>query len=224
MNHSDSIKNIAAALAEFQADVKDPARNGENPHFRSKYVQLDGLLAAVRPLLSKHGLSVIQSTGGDGQNISVSTMLMHKSGEWIETDALVLRAVKTDPQGAGSAVTYGRRYGLSAALGVARDDDDDGNAASAPPKAAVQPSKNKDYYIKQISSIAKTRSMSTDDIKAVIKSKYNKSSSKYLTDAEAKDLAEHLEDYMIDLIEAESMRKTEGMQQELLHDDAGYRV
>ena len=135
MEHSESIGKIAEALAEFQAEVKDPARDKDNPYFKSKYVAIDGLLAAVRPILAKHGLSVIQSTGGNGQDISVTTEILHTSGEWIRTDALVLKAVKADPQGAGSAVTYGRRYSLSAALGVAWDDDDDGNAASTPPKA-----------------------------------------------------------------------------------------
>jgi hypothetical protein len=88
MKHSESIKEIAAALAAFQSEVKDPSRNGENPHFKSKYVQLDGLLAAVRPILANHGLSLMQSTGGDGVNISVSTLIMHTSGEWIETEPL----------------------------------------------------------------------------------------------------------------------------------------
>jgi len=130
VNKSDSIKEIASALAKFQGEVKDPVKDSDNPFFKSKYVELDGLLAAVRPVLSKNGLSFIQSPGGNGQDITITTLLMHSSGEWIEFDPLTLHAVKTDPQGAGSAITYARRYALSAILGVAWDDDDDGNKAS----------------------------------------------------------------------------------------------
>ena len=61
MKHSDELKNLAKALAKFQADIKDPARDKDNPYFKSKYVALDGLLDAVRPVLAANGLSFIQS-------------------------------------------------------------------------------------------------------------------------------------------------------------------
>ena len=201
MNHSESIKQIAAALAEFQSEVKDPARDGENPHFRSKYVQIDGLLAAVRPILSKHGLSVVQSTGGDGQDISVTTEIMHTSGEWIRTDALILKAVKADPQGAGSAVTYGRRYSLSAALGVAWDDDDDGNAASAPkPAPKAKPKKdNRAEYMAKIKEAMQTQHISAEDGKAICRMKFGAKSTADLNDSELKDLAENIVNYAVEL-------------------------
>ena len=206
MEHSENMSKIAAALAAFQSDVKDPSRDGENPHFRSKYVQIDGLLAAVRPILAKHGLSVVQSTGGIGQDISVSTRILHTSGEWVQTDALVLKAVKADPQGAGSAVTYGRRYSLSAALGVAWDDDDDGNAASAPPKAAPKKAEkpSKETLLRQIAEGAKKHSISADDMKIIMKRQYNKEASKDLTDAETADLAANFERYAIEMVEDEA--------------------
>ena len=201
MNHSESIKEIAAALAAFQSEVKDPARDGENPHFRSKYVQIDGLLAAVRPILSKHGLSVVQSTGGDGQDISVTTEIMHTSGEWIRTDALILKAVKADPQGAGSAVTYGRRYSLSAALGVAWDDDDDGNAASAPkPAPKAKPKKdNRAEYMAKIKEAMQTQHISAEDGKAICRMKFGAKSTADLNDSELKDLAENIVNYAVEL-------------------------
>ena len=205
MEHSESIKEIAAALAAFQSEVKDPSRNGENPHFKSKYVQLDGLLAAVRPILANHGLSLMQSTGGDGVNISVSTLIMHTSGEWIETEPLVLKAQQATPQGAGSACTYGRRFSLSAALGVAWDDDDDGNAASTPPpKTKAAPKKpDKAALLKQIAEGAKKHSISADDMKIIMKRQYNKEASKDLTDAETADLAANFERYAIEMVEDE---------------------
>ena len=130
MKHSDELKNIAKALAKFQADIKDPARDKDNPYFESKYVALDGLLDAVRPVLATNGLSFIQSPVSNGQDMGVTTLLMHDSGEWIESDPFVLHAVKNDPQAGGSAITYARRYSLSAVLGVAWDDDDDANIAT----------------------------------------------------------------------------------------------
>lgn len=130
MKHSDELKNLAKALAKFQADIKDPARDKDNPYFKSKYVALDGLLDAVRPVLAANGLSFIQSPVSNGQDMGVATLLMHDSGEWIESDPFMLHAVKNDPQAGGSAITYARRYSLSAVLGVAWDDDDDANTAT----------------------------------------------------------------------------------------------
>jgi len=199
MQHSESIAKLAAALMVFQSEVKDPARDGENPHFRSKYVQIDGLLAAVRPILAQHGLSVVQSTGGDGQNVTITTMILHTSGEWLQTDALTLKAQQATPQGAGSAITYGRRYSLSAALGVAWDDDDDGNAASTPPKAekkAAPKAKTKDEpkaprkvdSLRAIAAAAKEIGVTNDDIKEVMRRHYNKETSNELTDAQAAEM------------------------------------
>lgn len=130
MKHSDELKNLAKALAKFQADIKDPARDKDNQYFKSKYVALDGLLDAVRPVLAANGLSFIQSPVSNGQDMGVATLLMHDSGEWIESDPFMLHAVKNDPQAGGSAITYARRYSLSAVLGVAWDDDDDANMAT----------------------------------------------------------------------------------------------
>ena len=200
MQHSESIAKLAAALMVFQSEVKDPARDGENPHFRSKYVQIDGLLAAVRPILSQHGLSVIQSTGGDGQNVTITTMILHTSGEWLETDPLTLKAQQATPQGAGSAITYGRRYSLSAALGVAWDDDDDGNAASTPPKAekpkAAPKAKTKEEQkaprkvdsLRAIAAAAKEIGVTNDDIKEVMRRHFDKGASSELTDTEAAEM------------------------------------
>lgn len=131
MRMSESINELAKALAIFQGEVNDPRKEASNPFFKSKYVTLDSLIDAVRPVLSKNGLSFIQCPSGDGANISVTTLLMHNSGQFIESDPFIMKAAKADPQSAGSAVTYGRRYSLQAVLGVAWcDADDDGNSCS----------------------------------------------------------------------------------------------
>ncbi|MGE5328094.1 MAG: ERF family protein [Deltaproteobacteria bacterium] len=130
MNKSESIQKIAQALSNLQSEIKNPANTANNPFFNSKYAPLPDILNESRPLLAKHGLSVLQSPSGDGQNISITTLLMHTSGEWIETEPLTLKADKATAQGAGSAITYARRYALSAVLGISSEDDDDGNHAS----------------------------------------------------------------------------------------------
>ncbi|KYD28076.1 ERF family protein [Geobacillus stearothermophilus] len=131
MNRSDSIANIAAALCQFQAECPAPKKTAENPHFKSKYSPLEEIISTVKPYLAKNGLSFFQSTTTEGENICVTTLLLHASGEFIESDPLKLPMGKVTAQGAGSAVTYARRYSLCAALGIAAEDDDDANAAEA---------------------------------------------------------------------------------------------
>ncbi len=143
MNKSESIKNLAAAMAAFQGKVKNPPRSADNPFYKSKYAPLEVVVDTAKPILNECGLSYIQSCSGDGSNISVTTLIMHSSGEWVETEPLIVKAERATAQGAGSAITYARRYALAAALGLASDDDDDGNGAepngtkgSQKPKAA----------------------------------------------------------------------------------------
>lgn len=132
---SETISKIAAALVAFNGEVKSISHDSENPHFKSQYTSLDHMIDETKPILHKHGLTVMQFPGGDGEKITVRTMILHDSGEWIETEPLTLRPVKMDPQGAGSAITYGRRYSYAAALSLSLGDDDDGNAASQSPNS-----------------------------------------------------------------------------------------
>lgn len=143
-NKSESISKIAAALVAFSGEVKAIEKDGTNPHFRSSYTTLDHMIDETKPILHKHGLTVMQFPGGDGEKITVRTMILHTSGEWIESEPLILKAVKVDPQGAGSAITYARRYSYAAALSLSLGDDDDGNASSYSPgqaRTTSQPSR-----------------------------------------------------------------------------------
>jgi len=133
---SETISKIAAALVAFNGEVKSISHDSENPHFKSQYTSLDHMIDETKPILHKHGLTVMQFPGGDGEKITVRTMILHDSGEWIETEPLTLRPVKMDPQGAGSAITYARRYSYAAALSLSLGDDDDGNAASQSPNSS----------------------------------------------------------------------------------------
>jgi hypothetical protein len=145
------ISNLAPALARFQEEVKNPSNSATNPQFRSKYAPLDVVINTVKPILAKHGLSYMQTTGAEDESVIINTLVMHESGEWIQSTPLKLPAYQTkgggvkefNAQGAGSAITYGRRYQLSAMLGLSSEDDDDGNGQSQGYKdASTKPAGN----------------------------------------------------------------------------------
>lgn len=130
------ISAIATAFVKAQADLRAIAKDSTNPHFKNKYASLDTIIETVRPILATHGLAVTQTTEvvGDGKALIVRSVLLHESGETLDSAAYVPIA-KQDAQGAGGALTYGRRYSLAALLCLATDEDDDGHAASRPPAA-----------------------------------------------------------------------------------------
>jgi len=132
---SENLSNIAKALIRAQGSMDELFKDSTNPHFRSKYAALPACLNAVKPALLANGIALLQppSSSADGTVVFVSTMFLHESGEWMRT-RLGLIPVKADPQGACSAITYGRRYTLLGMCGVAPEEDDDGNAASRTPR------------------------------------------------------------------------------------------
>lgn len=127
METSTNIGNLAKALATAQGGFKVVKRDATNPFFKSKYAPLSSIIDATREALTKNGLAFLQTVSVN-DHVTVETMLMHESGEWVK-GAISLKPKADDPQAAGSAITYGRRYSLGAILGVASEDDDDGNAA-----------------------------------------------------------------------------------------------
>jgi len=153
MEMSPSIGAIAAALSKFQAEVKQPKKDAKNPHFNSKYVKLEGIVDVITEPLKNNGLSYIQNTFTIEQDAAVQTIVMHESGEWIKTDVLKLPALQKkkdgvtefNAQGAGSSITYARRYQLAGALGIASEEDDDGHDAGSNgrPEQQRQPAQNR---------------------------------------------------------------------------------
>ena len=163
MKTSEAIGKVSAAFVAAQSDMNGLRKDGKNPFFSSNYITLDSILEYVRPILTAHGIALLQSNSGVLQNtdneivgLTVTTRLQHSSGEWIENEVtlpVVARIDRTgkaqplDPQSLGSGLTYGRRYALTALLGIGAEVDDDGNAASrtkewkqqAAPKAAPAP-------------------------------------------------------------------------------------
>lgn len=131
MNKSDNIDALAAALSKAQAKIESADKSAANPFFKSRYADLPSVWAACRKALTDNGLSVVQTTDTSENGLVLETTLLHSSGQWISS-LYPINPVKNDPQGLGSAITYGRRYALMALVGVVADDasDDDGNAAS----------------------------------------------------------------------------------------------
>ena len=128
MNKSDSIKNLAAAMCASQAEMGGAAKSAENPFFNSKYANLSSIVRAIKEPFANHGLSYVQFPVEDGGRVGIETILMHESGEWL-SNSFTVQLTKQDAQGAGSAITYCRRYGLQAVAGIPSEDDD-GFAAS----------------------------------------------------------------------------------------------
>ncbi|MFA4871290.1 MAG: ERF family protein [Pedobacter sp.] len=128
MRQSESIKEIATALARAQGQIEGARKDANNPFFHNDYADLSSVWDACRQPLSDNGLSVSQTTDISEGQLVLNTTLLHSSGEWIE-GIYPINPIKNDPQGYGSAITYARRYTLSAIVGVAPKDDD-GNVAS----------------------------------------------------------------------------------------------
>jgi len=133
MIQSESIANLTLALSIVQGKMSHAVKDSANPFFKSKYADLESVWDACRSLLAENGLAVMQFPGlytDHDKSMSLTTIISHKSGEFISQEMSV-PVTKADAQGAGSAITYMRRYALAAVVGVVQADDD-GNAASNP--------------------------------------------------------------------------------------------
>jgi hypothetical protein len=120
---------IAAAFVAAKRSFAPLLKDKTNPHFRSKYADLGACIDAVEEALLANGIAFYQETTEDAHGVTVETVFLHESGETLRCGKLHVPAIKADPQGFGSALTYARRYSLTAACGIAPEDDD-GNAAA----------------------------------------------------------------------------------------------
>tara|TARA_R110000824_G_scaffold220201_3_gene407289 strand:+ start:7517 stop:8035 length:519 start_codon:yes stop_codon:yes gene_type:complete len=128
MNKSDSIVKLAGALSKAQAEMGGAVKDANNPFFKSKYADLSSVIRVIKEPFANNGLSFVQFPICDGQSAGVETILMHESGEFLQSEYM-LPLSKKDPQGAGSCITYAKRYALQAMSGTPSEDDD-GNMAS----------------------------------------------------------------------------------------------
>ena len=127
---SESINELAGALAKAQSEMKLAGLDSTNPYFKSRYADFASIVKASRPALTKYGLCISQQVlmGEEGQNI-LFTRLMHASGQYLESTMRIVPA-KNDLQTLGSYLTYLKRYAYAAIVGVvASDEDDDGEEA-----------------------------------------------------------------------------------------------
>ena len=143
MPTSTSIAALAAALVKAQSAMGGAKKDSTNPHFKTAYADLASVWDACRAPLANAGLSIVQLVSSERLHPSeathaiIETILAHSSGEWVSS-TLAVPLTKSDAQGLGSAITYGRRYALAAIVGVCPADDD-GEAAVARPTQRTQP-------------------------------------------------------------------------------------
>ena len=204
---SESVKGIATALANFQGKMAAVKKDSINPFYKSKYASLDTIWETIRKPLSENGLSVAQAMDVDNDKSVLETTLYHTSGEWISGTQLV-NPVKDDPQSLGSAISYARRYSLSAILGIVSDDDDDANTATKPgvkqeaksPPVETPPSSETTMGVggitppqtKKIHATAKEKGLPPGEARAYMQKTFNKSHTKELTKDEASTMIEFL--------------------------------
>jgi len=139
--HSELLDKLVPALIKAIGKMEAAHKDSTNPAFKSKYADLSSIMEAAKPALEENGIAVLQPPTADGEGICVATILLHNSGQWIASK-LTLMPKDSSPQATGSAITYGRRYGLAGILGMTAEDDD-GNAASdlkpVPPHKQAKP-------------------------------------------------------------------------------------
>jgi len=129
---------LAMAMAAAFGEIEAATKSAVNPHFKSKYADLTGVIEAIKPALVKHGLFFTQCPQPSENGVTIETVLHHAGGEFMKLGTLFVPANKNDAQGFGSALTYARRYALVTAFGVPVEDDD-GNAAVKAKSAADAP-------------------------------------------------------------------------------------
>lgn len=193
MKMSDSIAQLAEALAKAQGQIDDATKTGINPHFRSKYADLAAVRAVIREPLAVNDISIIQAPRTIGSEVEVETMLLHKSGEYI-AETLRLPVGKWDAHGIGSGISYARRYGLMSILALAADDDD-GNAAvekspSRPAGTIFRPSKEgMEAASKGNKSLSEWWNKLSEDERSLVSADDRKQMKKIATEADQKDAA-----------------------------------
>lgn len=131
MDKSESIKSLAIAMNKAQSEMSGASKAKSNPFFKAKYADLSEVIKAFKEPFANNGLSYVQFPIEDNGRVGVETILMHSSGEWM-SNKFTVQLTKQDAQGAGSAITYCRRYGLQAVAGIPSEDDDGNHAANKP--------------------------------------------------------------------------------------------
>ena len=132
------MKQIATALLKAQSEMSNPKKGATNPFFKSKYADLNAIREAVIPTLNENGISVLQPiVHVDGKNF-VKTILLHESGELMDSLTEIIYNKQNDAQAQGSGISYARRYALQSFVCVGADDDDGNKAVQSKPNATTE--------------------------------------------------------------------------------------
>ena len=181
MNKSETIKELSIALSKFQGEVHNPNNTAINPFFKSKYAPLSEVLNTARPLLAKQGLSIIQNNYGNGEAVTVTTTLIHSSGEYIESGEMTAKPEKNTAQAMGAVITYLRRYQISSMLGLSSEDDTDGNETPSDKKPETPPKKKPDHSavtveeaFKKTCDLAKLKNLTKEFLEKNSQAMFNK--------------------------------------------------
>lgn len=135
------MKQIATALLKAQSEMSNPKKGTTNPFFKSKYADLNAIREAVIPTLNENGISVLQPiVHVDGKNF-VKTILLHESGESLESLTEIIYNKLNDAQAQGSGISYSRRYALQSFVCVGSEDDDANKASSVSEKQKTNATK-----------------------------------------------------------------------------------
>jgi len=149
---SESVGKLADALSKAQGQMRGAVKDSSNPFFKSKYADLASVIEAFREPFSANGLALVQIPGKIGLEVSVETLLIHSSGEWI-SGKIAVKPAKDDAQGLGSVITYLRRYSAAAYAGLAQVDDDGeaavGRETTDRPKVSID-KKAKEEFCRQV--------------------------------------------------------------------------
>lgn len=205
MIFSESNQSISKALVAAWGSIETPKHNTNvtvktktGGSYEFSYTDLEGIFDALKIVYKENGIAVLQTPKTIFQDgslvLSVETMLLHESGEWVKSEPLSVLA-SNNMQDLGGQITYMKRYSLSAISGISTEKDDDANGVSGnqveytnrPPKTLS------DAQVKRLFAIASRNGISTADVKKALMKDYNKTQAEYLTKKEYDELCERLE-------------------------------
>lgn len=204
MIFSETNQSISKALVAAWGSIETPKHN-TNVTVKTKnggtyefsYTDLDGIFEAIKEVYKENKIAVIQNAHTQNENgaiyVSIETMLLHESGEWVKSEPL--RAIASqNMQDLGGQITYMKRYSLSAMLGIATEKDDDANGASGNTvEFKNQPKKLSEAQVKRLYAIANSRGIGAADVKKAIMKDYKKTMAEDLTKEEYDELCSRLE-------------------------------
>lgn len=204
MIFSESNAGISKSLVAAWGAIETPKHNTNvtvktktGGSYEFSYTDLEGIFDALKVVYKENGIAVLQAPKTffqDGQlMISVETMLLHESGEWVKSEPLSVTA-SNNMQDLGGQITYMKRYSLSAISGISTEKDDDANGVSGNQvEYEGKPDKRSDAQVKRLYAIAKSKGIEVADVKKALMKDYNKTSAEDLTKQEYDELCNRLE-------------------------------